>query len=150
MKMSRFAAARCLAVIVACCFVQIPASGARTHEWSDYQRSDSAADNARLIIMRESDFGTFIYLKVYIDGVPITILGRNVGYEAIIRPGEHVVTIATTPSPYGQTRHTDRRVMMRPGETYAFTALWQYADRPILENATEAQLSRGAFSPYRR
>jgi hypothetical protein len=149
MKMSRLAVGRLLAIIVACCFVVSLTSDARAYEWSGYGKDESAG-NARLFIFRESDFGTFIYLKLSIDGVPITILGRNVGYAALVRPGDHVISISTTPSPYGQTRHTDRRVMMKPGETYAFTALWQFSDRPILETSTEAQLSRQAFSPYRR
>jgi hypothetical protein len=149
MKMSRLAISKFLATVVACCFVVSLTSDARA-EWSGYAKDESIGGNARLFIFRESDFGTFIYLKLSIDGVPITILGRNVGYAAVIRPGEHVVSISTTPNPYGQTRHTDRRVIMKPGETYAFTALWRFADHPILETSTEAQLSRQVFSPYRR
>ena len=147
MKMSRFA--WFLAVIVSCFFVVSLTSGARAYE-SDYGKDSSLGGNARLFVFRESDFGTFIYLKLYIDGVPITILGRNVGYEAIIRPGEHVITISTTPNPYGQTRLTDRRIMMKPGETYAFTALWRFADRPTLETSTDAELAREAFAPFHR
>lgn len=138
-----------LAVAFVVCFALNGATDVRAYERPGYTK-DEAGGNSRLLIWREADFGTFIYLKVYIDGISATILGQGAGYEAVIRPGEHLLTISTTPSPYGQARHTDRRVMMRPGETYAFTALWRYADRPILETSTEAQLSHQAFPPYRR
>ena len=145
MKMSRLVKA--LLVAMACCFLFDSPTNA--YQWSGYAK-DEAGRNARLLIWREADFGTYIYLKVYIDGMPLTMLGPNVGYAAVVRPGSHLLTISTTPSPYGQTRHTDRTVVMRPGETYAFTALWRYADRPILETSTEGALTHGAFSPYRR
>lgn len=93
------------------------------------------ADNARLFVWRAADFGTFIYLNLYIDGVHITTLGRNVGYQAIVRPGEHVLSISTTPCPYGKTRYTHHHVTMKPGETYAFTALWEFADWATLETS---------------
>src|ERR1700732_999837 len=98
MKMSRFA--WFAAVIVTCFFVVSLTSDARSYERPGYTK-DEAGGNARFIIWREADFGTFIYLRVYVDGIPVTLLGQGVGYEAVIRPGEHLISISTTPSPYG-------------------------------------------------
>jgi hypothetical protein len=97
-------------------------------------RSNAAADNAQLVVWRAADFGYWISLILYIDGVQLTRLGWNEGYQAVVRPGEHVLSIVTTPSPYGKTRVTYHRVHMKRGETYAFTALWKEAQLPILES----------------
>jgi len=137
MKMFRLAAV--IAIVLACGFGG--STGAREVRVGRYE-TEYGGRNSRLLILRESDFGTFIYLKVYIDSVPVTLLGRNVGYEAIVRPGEHVISISTTPNPYGQTRHYDRKVSMRSGETYAFTATWLDSDRASLETSSEADINR--------
>jgi len=91
------------------------------------------ADNAGLLVWRAADFGTYVYLKVFIDGVPVTTLSRNEGYEAIVRPGKHVLSICTGSSFKGSTRFTYRHVNMKRGQTYAFTALWLETDRATLE-----------------
>lgn len=98
------------------------------------------AGNARLFVWRAADFGTEIYLTLYIDGVHVTTLGRNEGYEAILRPGEHVFSIGTTPCPYGKTKFTYRRVNVKRGQTYAFTALWEWADYATLETSDAAKV----------
>ena len=92
-------------------------------------------DNARLVVWRAADFGTLIYLTLFIDRVQVTTLGRNQGYEAIIHPGRHILSIGTSPSPYGKTRFTHLPVTVRGGETYKFTALWKETDRAALEPA---------------
>lgn len=43
--------------------------------------------NARLSIRRAADFGTDIYLSLFIDGIHVATLGANEGYEATVRPG---------------------------------------------------------------
>lgn len=96
--------------------------------------SGAFADNARLTVWRAADFGTIIFLNLYIDGVQVTTLGRNEGYEAIVRPGHHVFSIGTSPSPYGKTNITHRPVTVERGRTYAFTALWLGANGAALEN----------------
>ena len=95
--------------------------------------STDGGDNSRLVIHRGADFGTLIYLTFYIDGVQVTTLGRDQRYEAIVRPGRHLLAIGTSPSPYGKTRFTYRHVTMRRGHTYAFTALWVQPDYATLE-----------------
>jgi hypothetical protein len=133
MKTSHVRRCKLIVIAIACSLV----AGAATTKAGGYESTTSAPlnGNTRLLIWRAADFGTFIYLKVYIDGVKLTILGRNQGYEAIVRPGKHVLSISTTPCPYGQTRFTYQHVNMRPGETYSFTAIWEYADWATLETS---------------
>jgi hypothetical protein len=120
-------------IAIACSFI----AGAATTNAGGYESISSAPlnGNTRLLVWRAADFGTYIYLNLFIDGVKVTTLGRNTGYEAIVRPGKHVLSISTTPCPYGQTRFTYQHVHMRPGETYSFTALWEYADWATLETS---------------
>lgn len=92
-------------------------------------------DNARLSLRRSADFGTDIYLILFIDGIQVTTLGQNEGYEATVRPGRHVLSIRTTPNPYGKTVSSSSDVTMKGGQTYAFTAVWGEPDRATLDNS---------------
>ena len=90
----------------------------------DYSRSELMG-NSGLTIWRSADFGNHIGLSIYIDGIPITTLSRGEGYQAIVRPGHHRLTVTNTPSPYGKTRFTHRTIDLAPGQNYSFTALWE-------------------------
>ena len=92
-------------------------------------------DNARLSLRRSADFGTDIYLTLFVDGINIATLGQNEGYEATVRPGRHVLSVRTTPNPYGKTVFSSSDVTMKGGQTYAFTAVWGEPDRATLDNS---------------
>ena len=92
-------------------------------------------NNARLSIRRSADFGTDIYLTLFVDGINVATLGQNEGYEAIVRPGRHVLSVRTTPNPYGKTVFSSSDVTMEGGQTYAFTAVWGEPDRATLDNS---------------
>ncbi len=92
----------------------------------DYSRSELMG-NSGLTIWRSADFGNNLGLCIYIDGIPITTLSRGEGYQAIVRPGHHRLTVTDTPSPYGKTRFTNRTIDLAPGQNYSFTALWEAA-----------------------
>ena len=98
----------------------------------DYSRSG----NARLIIRRVADFGTILYLNVAIDGVRVTSLGVNERYEAIVRPGNHVFSVNTSPSPWGQNRFNNQRIHLKRGESASYTAMWEGADKVVLEKSS--------------
>lgn len=89
----------------------------------DYSRSELMG-NSGLTIFREADYGNQNGLSIYLDGIPITTLSRGEGYRAIVRPGRHLLTVANTPSPYGKTQLTNRKIDLAPGQNYAFTAIW--------------------------
>ncbi len=101
--------------------------------------SDLASYNARLTVRRAADFGHDIGLKLFIDGIPVTTLALNEGYEAIVRPGPHVLSITTIPDFFGTHRSNDRPITMRPGQAYTFTALWLFSDRATLETPETAR-----------
>ncbi|HEY2104078.1 MAG TPA: hypothetical protein VGH08_12600 [Chthoniobacterales bacterium] len=92
-------------------------------------------DNARLSLRRSADFGTDIYLTLFIDGTNVATLGQNEGYEATVRPGRHVLSVRTTPNPYGKTVVSSNDVTMKGGQTYAFTAVWGEPDRATLDDS---------------
>src|SRR6266487_2091273 len=92
----------------------------------DYSRTELMG-NSGLTIWRSADFGNNLGLCIYIDGIPITTLSRGEGYQAIVRPGHHRLTVTDTPSPYGKTRFTSRTIDFAPGQNYSFTALWEAA-----------------------
>jgi len=100
-------------------------------------RSNSASarseDDARLIVSRAANFGTFQYLILFVDGVRVADLGLGQSYDAVLPPGPHVLSVSTTPQAYRRTPPTRLRVNLEPGETYAFTAFWKNSYRAYLE-----------------
>ena len=102
-------------------------------------RSNSASarseDDARLVVTRAANFGTFQYLNLFVDGVHVADLGLNRSYEAVLPPGQHVLSVSTTPRAYYYTTPIQRRVNAKPGKTYAFTAFWKNTDQAYLEKS---------------
>jgi hypothetical protein len=96
-------------------------------------------DNARLVISRSANFGTFQYLILYVDVVHVADLGVNQSYEAVLPPGQHVLSVTTTPQGYRSAPPTQRRLNVGPGETYAFTAFWKNFDEAYLEKNGDAK-----------
>ena len=99
-------------------------------------RSNSASarseDDARLVVSRAANFGTFQYLILFVDGVHVADLGLGQSYDALLPPGQHVLSVSTTPQGYRRTPPTRRSVNLEPGETYAFTAFWKNSYRAYL------------------
>ena len=89
--------------------------------------------DARLVVSRSANFGTFQYLILYVDGVHVADLGVNQSYKAVLPHGQHVLSVTTTPQGYRSALPTQRRVNAEPGETYAFTAFWKNFDEAYLE-----------------
>ena len=110
-------------VAIACSFAASTPIQARV------ARSNSALaryeDDARLVVTRSANFGTFQYLILFVDGVHVADLGLSQSYEAVLPPGQHVLSVSTAPQIYRRTPPTQRRVTAEPGETYAFTAFWK-------------------------
>jgi hypothetical protein len=134
MKTFQFSRAKLLMIAITCSF----ATGTTTDAGGLNSTGSVPVDgvvvrgNSRLVVRRAADFGTHIYLRIFIDGIHVTTLALNEGYEAIVRPGRHVLSIATGPSFDDKTRSTYHPVTMRRGENYTYTALWIEADRATL------------------
>lgn len=133
-------------IAIACSFAagSLARAGALNSTSSMSPSETAAVNNARLSVRRSADFGTDIYLVLFIDGIHVATLGQNEGYEATVRPGRHVLSAKTTPNPYGNTVSTSSDVTMKGGKSYSFTAVWGETDRATLDNsnATVVRLIR--------
>src|SRR5712671_3523007 len=131
MKILNYVSGKLIMVAVAFSFAAstpIQARGARSNS-----ASARFEDDARLVVTRSANFGTFEYLNLFVDGVHVANLGVGQSYDAVLPPGQHVLAVSTTPQIYRRTPPTQRRVNLEPGETYAFTAFWKNSDQAYLE-----------------
>src|SRR5678816_1593342 len=97
---------------IACSFAAstpIQARGVRSNSAS--ARSE---DDARLIVSRAANFGTFQYLILFVDGVQVADLGLGQSYDAVLPRGQHVLSVSTTPQGYRRTPPTRLRVNLEP------------------------------------
>jgi hypothetical protein len=130
MKILNHVSGKLMMVAIACSFAAstpIQARAARSNS-----ASPRSEDNAHLVVARAANFGTFQYLILFVDGVHVANLGLDQSYEAVLPPGQHVLSVSTTPQGYRYTAPTRRRVNAEPGETYAFTAFWKNTDQAYL------------------
>jgi hypothetical protein len=81
----------------------------------------SKPQTGRLVVQRSPTFGSKTYLQLWIDGNKVANIGPGQRYDKSIPAGHHVLAVNYTP----RTRHqpTSMRITVRPGETYAFTAI---------------------------
>ena len=133
MKILNYVSGKLIMVAIACSFAAsapIQAREARSNSAS--VRSD---ENARLVVTRTANFGTFEYVNLFVDGVHVADLGVNQSYDAVLPPGKHVLSISTSPQAYRRTTPTERRVNAEPGKTYAFTAFWKDREQAYLRKS---------------
>jgi hypothetical protein len=106
MKILNYVSLKLIMIAIACSFAASTPLQARE-------------DDARLIVTRVANFGTFNFLNLFVDGVYVANLGYLRSYETVLPPGPHVLSV--TPEVEYCT-HT--LVNAKPGRTYAFTARW--------------------------
>jgi hypothetical protein len=130
MKILNHVSGKLIIVAIACSLA------ASTPIQAKVARSNSASarseGEARLVVSRAANFGTFQYLILFVDGVRVADLGLGQSYEAVLPPGQHVLSVSTTPQIYRRLTPTQRRVDLEPGQTYAFTAFWKNSYRAYL------------------
>ena len=133
MKILNHVSGKLIMVAIACSFA------ASTPIQAGVARSNSASarseDDARLVVSRAANFGTFQYLILFVDGVHVADLGLGQSYDALLPPGQHVLSVSTTPQTYRYTPPTQRRINAKPGKTYAFTAFWKNSDQAYLRKS---------------
>ena len=120
MKILNYVSVTVTAVVIACSFTASTTIQAQQ-------------DDARLVVSRSANFGTFQYLILFVDGVHVADLGLSRSYQAVLPPGQHVLSVTTTPEGYRSAPPTQRRVSAEPGKIYAFTAFWKNTDEAYLE-----------------
>ena len=131
MKILNHVSGKLIMVAIACSFAaSTPIQARMARSNSALARSE---DDAHLVVTRSANFGTFQYLILFVDGVHVADLGLSQSYDAVLPPGQHVLSVSTTPQVYRYLLPTQRRVNAKPGETYAFTAFWKNFDEAYLE-----------------
>jgi len=76
---------------------------------------------ARLVVRRIPDLGNFVYVDLYVDGVPVATIGYGRTYEGLLSPGRHVLSVVPTPNPKWPNPW-EMTLDVRSGQTYSFTA----------------------------
>jgi len=137
MKILNHVSRKLIMVAIACSFAaSTPIQAGVTRSNSASARSE---DDARLVVSRSANFGTFQFLNLFVDGVHVADLGLGQSYDAVLPPGQHVLSVSTTPRAYYYTTPIQRRVNAKPGKTYAFTAFWKNSDQAYLERNGRAK-----------
>jgi hypothetical protein len=131
MKISHYVSVKLVMIALACSLAASAPIQAR--EARANSASARSGDNARLVVTRAANFGTFEFVNLFVDGVQVADLGVNQSYNAVLRPGQHVLSIVTSPQTYSHPTPTQLRINVKPGETYAFTAVWEDFERASLE-----------------
>ena len=130
MKISQYVSVKLVMIAIACSFAASTSIQAR--EARAVSASGSSGNNARLVVTRAPNFGTLEFVNLFVDGVQVADLGYNQSYDAILRPGQHVISMTTNPDIDVNTP-SPIYLSATPGETYAFTAIWVDAQDPLLE-----------------
>jgi hypothetical protein len=78
---------------------------------------------SRLVIYRAANFGTFVSINVYIDGVLAGNIPYHSNYDALLPPGDHVVALEQTPRRGAAFVISKQRINLAPGGTSVFTAV---------------------------
>jgi predicted small secreted protein len=76
----------------------------------------------RLIIVRSANMGEDLAVSLTIDGVHVTDIEFNRTYDAPLAEGQHVLSVVSMPRQIGAPTQT--RLMVKKGQTYRFTAVW--------------------------
>ena len=91
MKILNYVSLKLIMIAIACSFAAstpLQAGEARLNSASARSGGD-----ARLIVSRVANFGTFNFLNLFVDGVYVANLGYLRSYEAVLPPGRHVLSV---------------------------------------------------------
>jgi hypothetical protein len=84
MKILNYVSGKLIMVAIACSFAASTPIQAR--EARSNSASARSEDDARLVVTRAANFGTFQYLNLFVDGVHVADLGLNRSYDAVLPP----------------------------------------------------------------
>src|SRR5205814_9674884 len=101
MKILNHVSGKLIMVAIACTFAaSTPIQAAVARSNSASARSE---DDARLVVSRAANFGTFEYLILFVDGVHVADLGLGQSYDAVLLLGLHVSSVSTPALIYRRT-----------------------------------------------
>ena len=130
MKIPHYILSRVVIATAACSLAASPPIQAQ--EAKSDSASASSGNDARFVVTRGANFGILETVAVFVDGVQVAELELGQNYDAVLPPGEHVLSIGINPRTDRQ-RLTHRRVKAKPAQTCAFRAVWRNADYASLE-----------------
>ena len=116
MKISQYVSVKLVIIAIACSF-----AASTVMQAQEPKVNPASDDSALLIVTRAANFGTLEFVNLFVDGVQVADLGYNQSYDAILRPGQHVISMTTNPDIDVNTP-SPIYVSARPGQTYSFTA----------------------------
>src|SRR6476646_9971018 len=91
MKILNHVSGKLIRFAIACSFAASTPIQARVAR-SNFASARSE-DDARLVVTRSANFGTFQYLNLFVDGVHVADLGLGESYDALLPPGQHVLSV---------------------------------------------------------
>jgi hypothetical protein len=130
MKILNYVSRKLIMFAIACSFAASTSIQAREARLNS--ASARSEDGARLVVTRTANFGTFQYVNLFVDSVHVADLGIDQSYKAVVLPGQHVLSVSTTPQAFRRTARTEQRVNLEPGTTYAFAARWEDPEQVYL------------------
>jgi len=77
----------------------------------------------RVVVKRVPSFGWNLAFNLQIDGRSVVTIGPGHHFDGWLPAGRHFLTVSTA-SYVGLPEPTSITVDVRPGRTYAFTAMW--------------------------
>lgn len=77
----------------------------------------------RLIVSRAPNFGWNLSVHLQIDGKNVANITPGRHHDGFVPAGHHVLTVFAVPNPQ-VSRPTSIDIDVRPGRTYAYTAVW--------------------------
>ena len=86
----------------------------------------ASTQTGRLIVIRVANFGWNLAANLKIDGKTVANIVQGRRYDHRISAGRHVLTVSVVPN-LQLSQPTSITVNVRPGGTYAFTAVWDSA-----------------------
>jgi len=94
--------------------------------------SVNSGDPARLIVKRSANFGVDESINLFVDGTKVGVVGHDDRYDAPLAPGNHVLSISTSPATFPEGAPKRLAITAEPGKTYTFTAVWSDPERAVL------------------
>src|SRR5436305_15315396 len=93
MKILNHVSGKLIMVAIACSFAASTPIQARVARSNSAQARSE--DDARVVVSRAANFGTFEYLNLFVDGVHVAYLGLVESYEGVLPSGRHVWWVRT-------------------------------------------------------
>jgi hypothetical protein len=108
---------------------------------SSVGQTHSGAEGGRVIVYRAASFGSKLALQLKIDGKTVGSITQGQNYNGFIPAGHHELTVRAVPRGAVLRNQTSVSLDVRPGHTYAFTAVWE-SDQIFLRRSRQPSAAR--------